>query len=67
MKWLKRLFRMKTEHEKLKIELEKEQKLAFEQQRKGDLEQAGKHSKRVEEIIARLHAIEIETPEKELK
>lgn len=63
MQWLKRLFGIETETEKLKRALDKEQKLAFDQQRKGDMEQAGKHSKRVEEIVARLHAIEIGSSE----
>ena len=60
MKWIKKLFGFKTKQEKLKSELAKEQKKAFQQQRNGDMEAAGKHQKRIEEIVAKLAQIELE-------
>lgn len=60
MKWIKKLFGFQTKQEKLKNELAKEQKKAFQQQRNGDMEAAGKHQQRVEEIVANLAQIELE-------
>ncbi len=60
MKWIKKLFGFKTKQEKLKSELAKERQKAFQQQRKGDMEAAGKHQKRIEEIVAKLAQIELE-------
>ena len=60
MKWIKKLFGFKTKQEKLKSELAKEQKKTFQQQRNGDMEAAGKHQKRIEEIVAKLAQIELE-------
>ena len=58
MKWIKKLFGFQTKQEKLKSELAKEQQKAFQQQRNGDMEAAGKHQQRVEEIIGELSLLE---------
>ena len=58
MKWIKKLFGFQTKQEKLKSELAKEQQKAFQQQRNGDMEAAGKHQQRVEEIFDELAQIE---------
>lgn len=48
MKWLKRLLGIKSQREKLLAELSLCEKRAFEAQRKGDMEEAGKWQKKVE-------------------
>ena len=54
MKWLKNLLGIKTKQEKLRTELAKLQGLAFEAQRKGDMELAGEYSLKAEQIIDQL-------------
>jgi hypothetical protein len=63
MKWIKKIFGFKTPEEKLATQIEKEQHLVFTAQRKGDLETAGKHQKRVEELIAQLSQLELKQGE----
>ena len=65
MNWLKRLLFLETPADKLKRELDKEQQRAFQQQRNGDMEAAGKHQKKVEEIVAKLAQIELESEQQE--
>ncbi len=48
MKWLKALLGIKTRKEKLLEELRLYEKRAFEAQRKGDMEEAGKWQKKAE-------------------
>jgi|SaaInlV_120m_DNA_3_1039746.scaffolds.fasta_scaffold148827_1 hypothetical protein len=48
MKWLKRLLGIKSQREKLLEELKLYEKRAFEAQRQGDMEEAGKWQKKVE-------------------
>ena len=54
MKWLKNLLGIKTKQEKLRTELAKLQGLAFEAQRKGDMELAGEYSLKAEKLIDQL-------------
>ena len=65
MNWLKRLLFLEKPIDKLKRELAKEQKKAFQQQRNGDMEAAGKHQQRVEEIVGEISLLEFqqESPE----
>jgi len=65
MKWLKRLLFLEEPIDKLKRELAKEQQKAFQQQRNGDMEAAGKHQQRIEEIIGEISLLEFqqETPD----
>lgn len=63
MKWIKKIFGFKTPEEKLATQIEKEQQRVFKAQRKGDLETAGKHQKRVEELIAQLSQLELKQGE----
>lgn len=65
MKWIKKLFGLQTKQEKLKSELAKEQKKAFQQQRNGDMEAAGKHQQRVEEIAGELSLLEFKAEPQE--
>lgn len=65
MKWIKKLFGLQTKQEKLKSELAKEQKKAFQQQRNGDMEAAGKHQQRVEEIVGELSLLEFKAEPQE--
>jgi len=60
MNWLKRLLFLETPIDKLKRELAKEQQKAFQQQRNGDMEAAGKHQKRIEEIIGEISLLEFQ-------
>ena len=48
MKWLKALLGIKTRKERLLEELRLYEKRAFEAQRKGDMEEAGKWQKKAE-------------------
>ncbi len=48
MKWLKALLGIKTQKERLLEELRLYEKRAFEAQRKGDMEEAGKWQKKAE-------------------
>ncbi len=50
MKWLKRLLGIKSQREKLLEELKLYEKRAFEAQRKGDMEEAGKWQKKAEAV-----------------
>ena len=50
MQWLKRLLGIKSQREKLLEELKLYEKRAFESQRKGDMEEAGKWQKKAEAV-----------------
>lgn len=59
MKWIKKLFGIKSKTEKLRLLLARYEHLAFEAQRKGDMELAGKHKKAAEEIAEQLCNVDI--------
>ena len=59
MKWIKKLFGIESKTEKLRRLLVKYERLAFEAQRKGDMELAGKHKKAAEEIAEQLCNVDI--------
>ena len=61
MKWIKKLFGIESKTEKLRRRLTKYESLAFEAQRNGDMELAGKHKKSAEEIAEQLCNIDIGT------
>ena len=50
MSWWKKLLGIKSEEEKLLVEIDRLQKLAFAAQRKGDLSLSGKYQMQVEAI-----------------
>ena len=59
MKWLKSLFGIKSREEKLQLQLRDLEQKVFEATRRGDLEEAGKHEKALEAILAELNNIHI--------
>ena len=59
MKWLKSLFGIKSREEKLQLQLRDLEQKIFEATRRGDLEEAGKHEKALEAILAELNNIHI--------
>ena len=59
MQWLKKLFGIKTQEEKFRLQLVEYENKAFEAQRKGDLEEAGKYKKAAEEIAEKLTNIDL--------
>ena len=54
MNWIKRLFGIKTEEEKLLAKIDKLQKLAFDAQRKGDLSLSGKYQLEIDAIYDKI-------------
>ena len=50
MNWIKKLFGIKTPEQKLLVEVDRLQKLAFDAQRKGDLSLSGKYQMQIEAI-----------------
>tara|TARA_R100000030_G_C3195370_1_gene109455 strand:+ start:332 stop:541 length:210 start_codon:yes stop_codon:yes gene_type:complete len=59
MKWLKNLFGIKSREEKLQQRLRDLEQKVFEATRRGDLEEAGKHEKVMEEVLEELSNINI--------
>tara|TARA_B100000035_G_C20571348_1_gene366937 strand:- start:137 stop:346 length:210 start_codon:yes stop_codon:yes gene_type:complete len=59
MKWLKNLFGIKSREEKLQQRLRDLEQKVFEATRRGDLEEAGKHEKVMEEVLEELANINI--------
>jgi len=59
MQWLKNLLGIKTREEKLQLQLRDLEQKVFEATRRGDLEEAGKHEKAMEAILAELTNIHI--------
>ena len=59
MKWLKNLFGIKSREEKLQLQLRDLEQKVFEATRRGDLEEAGKHEKALEEVLEELSNIHI--------
>ena len=59
MKWIKKLFGIESEEQKLRRLLAKHEKLAFEAQRNGDMELAGKHKKDANEVAEQLCNLDI--------
>ena len=50
MNWIKKLFGIKTPEQKLLVEIDRLQKLAFDAQRKGDLSLSGKYRLEIDAI-----------------
>ena len=59
MKWLKKLLGFKSREEKLQLQLRDLEQKVFEATRRGDLEEAGKHEKAMEEVLEELSNIHI--------
>jgi len=59
MQWLKSLLGIKTREEKLQQQLRTLEQKVFEATRRGDLEEAGKHEKAMEEVLEELANIHI--------
>jgi len=59
MKWLKKLLGIKSQEEKFRLQLADYERKAFEAQRRGDMEEAGKQKKAAEEIAEKLTNIDI--------
>ena len=59
MQWLKSLLGIKTREEKLQLQLRDLEQKVFEATRRGDLEEAGKHEKALEEVLEELSNIHI--------
>ena len=59
MQWLKSLLGIKTREEKLQLQLRDLEQKVFEATRRGDLEEAGKHEKTMEEVLEELSNINI--------
>ena len=59
MQWLKSLLGIKTREEKLQLQLRDLEQKVFEATRRGDLEEAGKHEKALEEVLEELANINI--------
>ena len=59
MQWLKSLLGIKTREEKLQLRLRDLEQKVFEATRRGDLEEAGKHEKAMEEVLEELSNIHI--------
>ena len=59
MKWLKNLFGIKSREDKLQQQLRDLEQKVFEATRRGDLEEAGKHEKAMEEVLEELSNIHI--------
>ena len=59
MQWLKSLLGIKTREEKLQLQLRELEQKVFEATRRGDLEEAGKHEKAMEEVLEELSNIHI--------
>ena len=59
MQWLKNLLGIKTREEKLQLRLRDLEQKVFEATRRGDLEEAGKHEKALEEVLEELSNIHI--------
>ena len=59
MKWLKNLLGFKSREDKLQQQLRDLEQKVFEATRRGDLEEAGKHEKAMEEVLEELANIHI--------
>ena len=59
MQWLKSLLGIKTREEKLQLQLRDLEQKVFEATRRGDLEEAGRHEKAMEEVLEELANIHI--------
>ena len=57
MNWIKKLFGIKTQEQKLLAEIDRLQKLAFNAQRKGDLSLSGKYQMEVEAIYDQIEEL----------
>ena len=57
MNWIKKLFGIKTQEQKLLAEIDRLQKLAFDAQRKGDLSLSGKYQMEVEAIYDQIEEL----------
>lgn len=59
MQWLKNLLGFKSREEKLQQRLKDLQQLVFEATRRGDLEKAGQHEKKMDAVLEELANIHI--------
>ena len=57
MNWIKKLFGIKTPEQKLLVEIDRLQKLAFDAQRKGDLSLSGKYQLEIDAIYDKIEEL----------
>ena len=57
MNWIKKLFGIKTPEQKLLVEIDRLQKLAFDAQRKGDLSLSGKYQLEIDAIYDKIEKL----------